>query len=111
MPLAIVIAALVVGSVAFHLFSPWWQTPIASNWTSIDSALDVTLWICGLAFVVLNLFLANAVWRYRHRPGHKAHYEPENATLDNRLTFWRSEERRVGKECVMSLRSRWSQSP
>lgn len=88
MPLAIVIAALVVGSVLFHLVSPWWQTPIASNWASIDSALDVTLWICGLAFVVLNLFLANAVWRYRHRPGHKAHYEPENAALEKRLTFW-----------------------
>ncbi|MBV1917188.1 MAG: cytochrome c oxidase subunit II [Sphingomonadaceae bacterium] len=88
MPVAIVIAALVVGSVLFHLVSPWWQTPIASNWSSLDVALDVTLWICGLAFIVLNLFLAYVVWRYRHREGHRAHYEPENASLEKTLTFW-----------------------
>lgn len=88
MPVAIVIAALVVGSVIFHLVSPWWQTPIASNWESIDSALNVTLWITGAAFIVLNLFMAHTIWRYRHRPGHRAHYEPENAKLERRLTFW-----------------------
>ncbi|KXU29504.1 cytochrome-c oxidase [Sphingobium sp. 22B] len=92
MPVAVAIAMLVVGSVAFHLFSPWWRTPIASNWGSIDSALDVTLWICGAAFVGLNLFLAWALVKYRHRPGHRpghrAHYEPENPSLERRLTFW-----------------------
>ncbi|EPR17352.1 cytochrome C oxidase [Sphingobium indicum IP26] len=88
MPVAVAIAMLMVGSVAFHLFSPWWSTPIASNWGSIDSALDVTLWICGAAFVGLNLFLAWALAKYRHRPGHRAHYEPENSTLEKRLTFW-----------------------
>lgn len=88
MPVAIIIAALVFGSIAFHLLSPWWQTPLASNWSSIDSALDITLWICGAAFVLLNLFMAYAVLRYHHRPGHRAHYEPENASLEKRLTFW-----------------------
>lgn len=88
MPVAIVIAALVVGSIAFHLLSPWWQTPLASNWGSIDSALDITLWICAAAFVSLNLFMAYALMRYHHRPGHRAHYEPENASLEKRLTFW-----------------------
>jgi cytochrome c oxidase subunit 2 len=88
MAVAIVIAALVLGSIAFHLLSPWWQTPIASNWGSIDSALHITLLICAVAFVALNLFLAYALMRYRHRPGNKAHYEPENASLEKRLTFW-----------------------
>ncbi len=88
MPVAIVIAVLVLGSVAFHLFSPWWQTPIASNWVAIDSALDITLWICGAVFVALNLFLAYTVMRFHHRPGHRAHYEPENAALEKQLTFW-----------------------
>lgn len=88
MRVPIVIAALVLGSIAFHLFSPWWQTPIASNWGSIDSALTITLWICAVAFVSLNLFMALALWRFRHRPGHRAHYEPENARLEKRLTFW-----------------------
>ncbi|HTH28557.1 MAG TPA: cytochrome c oxidase subunit II [Sphingobium sp.] len=88
MPVAIAIAALVLGSIAFHLLSPWWQTPLASNWGSIDSALDITLWICAVAFVGLNLFMAYALLRYRHRPGNTAHYEPENARLERRLTFW-----------------------
>src|SRR6516164_7069456 len=88
MAVAIVIAALVLGSIAFHLLSPWWQTPIASNWGSIDSALHITLLICAVAFIALNLFLAYALMRYRHRPGNTAHYEPENASLEKRLTFW-----------------------
>ncbi|WP_084439151.1 cytochrome c oxidase subunit II [Sphingobium sp. TCM1] len=88
MPIAVAIAVLVFGSVAFHLFSPWWRTPIASNWHSIDSALDVTLWICAAAFVLLNLFMAWTLVRYRHRAGHRAHYEPENSKLEKRLTVW-----------------------
>lgn len=88
MPVAIAIALLVLGSVIFHLASPWWLTPLASNWGSLDDALHITLWICAVAFVVLNLFMAWAIWRYRHRPGHRAHYEPENASLEKRLTFW-----------------------
>ncbi len=88
MYVALGIALLVIGSILFHLFSPWWLTPIASNWGSIDSALAITLYICAIAFVVLNLFMAWAIWRYRHRPGNKAHYEPENSKLEKRLTLW-----------------------
>lgn len=88
MAVAIAIALLVLGSIAFHLFSPWWLTPRASNWGSIDDALIITLWICAVAFVALNLFIAWCIVRYRNRPGHSAHFDPENATLEKRLTFW-----------------------
>lgn len=88
MAVAIAIALLVLGSIAFHILSPWWQTPLASNWGSIDHALAITLWICAIAFVSLNLFLAWSIIRYRHRAGHGAHYDPENAPLEKRLTFW-----------------------
>jgi cytochrome c oxidase subunit 2 len=88
MAVAIVIAALVLFSIAFQLLTPWWLTPLASNWGSIDRALNITMWVCGIFFVVLNLFLAYSVWRYRHRPGHRAHYDPESATLERRLTVW-----------------------
>jgi cytochrome c oxidase subunit 2 len=87
MPVAIAIALLVVASILFHLLSPWWQTPLASNWGAIDSALNITLWICGAVFVILNLFLAHTIMRYRNRPGHKAHYEPENPKLEKQLTL------------------------
>jgi len=86
--IAIAIALLVLLSIGFQLFSPWWLTPLASNWGSIDDALMITMWLCGIVFIALNLFMAWAIIRYRHRAGNKAHYEPENASLEKKLTFW-----------------------
>jgi cytochrome c oxidase subunit 2 len=88
MALAIVIVALVLLSVAFQIFTPWWRTPLASNWGSIDTALDVTMWVCGLFFIALNGFLALSIFRYRHRRDHRAHYNPESVVLERRLTVW-----------------------
>lgn len=88
MAIAIAIAVLVLLSIAFQLLSPWWLTPLASNWGSIDAALNVTMWVCGLVFIALNVFLALSLFRYRHRDGHKAHYDPESVTLERRLTIW-----------------------
>ncbi len=82
MVLAIVLVLLVVGSVLFHFVSPWYLTPIASNWTTIDDTLSITFWVTGIVFVVVNLFLAYCVWRYRNRKGIKADYEPENKKLE-----------------------------
>ncbi|CAN7233372.1 cytochrome c oxidase subunit II [Phenylobacterium sp. LjRoot225] len=88
MAIAIAIAVLVLLSIAFQLLSPWWLTPLASNWKSIDTALHVTMWVCGFFFVVLNLFLAFSIFRYRHGRGHRAHYDPESVALERRLTVW-----------------------
>jgi cytochrome c oxidase subunit 2 len=82
--LALVLIAL--GSVVFHLVSPWWWTPIASNWRYIDDTLIVTFWITGLVFVAVVLFIAYCVFRFRHKPGQRAHYEPENKRLEWWLT-------------------------
>src|SRR5262245_43438708 len=87
MALAIALILLVVGTVLFHFLSPWWFTPIASNWTTVDETVNVTFWVTGIVFVAVNLFLAYAVLRYRHRKGHKAHYEPENRKLEWGLTL------------------------
>jgi hypothetical protein len=35
--LALIFAA--VGSVVFHFLSPWWWTPIASNWGYVDNTI------------------------------------------------------------------------
>ena len=42
MPFAVVLILLVVGSVIFHLVSPWTFTPLASNWGTIDLTIDIT---------------------------------------------------------------------
>ena len=57
MILAIVFVLLVVGSVLFHYLSPWYFTPIASNWGAIDDTIDITFWITGAVFVAVNLFI------------------------------------------------------
>lgn len=87
MAIAVVIVLLVIGSVIFHFASPWWFTPIASNWSTMDDTVILTFWVTGVVFVVVNLFLAWVVWRYRHRPELKADYEPENKKLEWWLTI------------------------
>jgi cytochrome c oxidase subunit 2 len=82
MALALVLVLLVVGSILFHFLSPWWFTPIASNWGAIDDTIAITFWITGFVFAAVNLFMAYCVVRYRFRKGRLAHYEPENKKLE-----------------------------
>lgn len=86
MIIAIVLVLLVIGTVAFHLLNPWWFTPIASNWTTMDDTVNLTFWVTGAVFVAVNLFMAYAIVRYRHRKGEvrRAEYEPE----DKKLEWW-----------------------
>ncbi len=85
MVVAIVLVLLVVGSVLFHYLSPWYFTPIASNWGTIDDTVTITFWVTGFVFVTVNLFLAYCVVRYRHAKGKRAMYEPENKKLEGWL--------------------------
>jgi cytochrome c oxidase subunit 2 len=85
MTMAVVLILLVVGSVLFHYLSPWYFTPIASNWTAIDDTVTLTFWVTGFVFVTVNLFMAYCVWRYRHGKTTRAHYEPENKKLEGGL--------------------------
>ena len=87
MPLVLALVVLVVGSLVFHFLSPWTFTPIASNWGMIDNTVDITLVVTGIVFVAVNLFVAYAVYRYRHKEGAKANYEPENKKLEVWLTL------------------------
>ena len=86
MAIAILLILMVVGSVLFHFWSPWWFTPLASNWSQMDDTMIITFWVTGLVFVAVNLFMAYALIRYRHKEGRKAHYEPENKKLELWLT-------------------------
>jgi cytochrome c oxidase subunit 2 len=83
---ALVFALVAVGSVVFHLLTPWWWTPIASNWDYIDATITITFWITGVVFLAVVLFMAWCVFRYRAREGHRAAYEPENKRLEVWLT-------------------------
>ncbi|HXH02980.1 MAG TPA: cytochrome c oxidase subunit II [Candidatus Competibacteraceae bacterium] len=85
MALAIVLVLLVAATTLFHFLSPWWFTPLASNWGQMDDTLIITLVITGFVFIAINLFIAYAVIRYRHRDGRRAAYEPENKKVEGWL--------------------------
>src|SRR5258706_40993 len=51
----------------------------------MDDTVTLTFWVTGFVFVVVNLFMAYCVWRYRHRKGNSAHYEPESKKLEGAL--------------------------
>ncbi len=84
MAIAIALILVVVGSVLFHIFSPWWWTPIASNWGFMDSMITLTFWITGIVFAAVILFMAYCVIKFRHKEGRVADYQPEN----NKLEIW-----------------------
>jgi cytochrome c oxidase subunit 2 len=83
---AIVLLVLVLGTVVFHVLSPWYFTPIASNWSSMDNTVTLTFSVTGLAFVLVNVFIAYCVIKFRNKPGRKAEYEPESVKLEGWLT-------------------------
>lgn len=87
MAMAIALIVVAIGSVLFHFLSPWWWTPIASNWGYIDTTLIITFWITGVVFVTVVLFMAYCVSRFRHGSGERPHYEPENKRLEWTLTI------------------------
>ena len=52
MPFAVVLILLVVGSVLFHILSPWTFTELASNWGMVDFTVDTfgrLDWACNNA--------------------------------------------------------------
>jgi cytochrome c oxidase subunit 2 len=87
MAIALILLLVAVGSVVFHFLSPWWWTPIASNWSYIDDTLIITFWITGVVFVAVIAFMAYCVFRFRHKEGRVAAYEPENKKLEWWLTI------------------------
>jgi len=84
---AIILVLVALGSVLFHILSPWWWTPLASNWGYIDYTINLTFWITGVAFTAIILFMAYCVFRFHHQPGRRAVYEPESKKLEWWLTI------------------------
>ena len=86
MSIAIVLILMAIGTVVFHFMSPWWWTPIASNWGYIDDTIILTFWITGVVFIAVVLFVAYCCIRFRYQKNRRAQYKPENAKLEWWLT-------------------------
>ena len=53
----------------------------------MDSTIIITFWITGVVYVAILLFMAYCVFRFRHRKGIRAAYNPENKKLEWWLTI------------------------
>ena len=84
MVVALLLVLVGVGTVVFHFWSPWWWTPIASNWGYIDDTIIITFWVTGVVFVAVVFFMAYCIFRFRYQKGKRALYRPEN----NKLELW-----------------------
>ena len=84
--IAFVMFLVVLGSIVFHLLSPWWWTPIASNWGGIDSILQLTFALTGFVFAAVIGFMIYCIYKFRKVPGRKGAYEPESKKTEITLT-------------------------
>jgi len=48
----------------------------------MDAMISLTFWVTGFVFIAVNLFVAYAVFRFRHSKNRRAAYEPENKKLE-----------------------------
>ena len=78
---------ITVASVVFHFWSPWWWTPVASNWGGMDDTILLTFWITGAVFIAVCVFMAWCVWKYRYQKDRKSEYKPEDKKLEFHLTW------------------------
>ena len=62
MIVALSIFLITVGSVAFHFWSPWWWTEVASNWGNMDDTILLTFWITGAVFIAIWECLESQIW-------------------------------------------------
>jgi cytochrome c oxidase subunit II len=86
MAIAIILLILTIGTIVFHFASPWYLTPLASNWGTIDNTIQITLVVTGIVFVLVNLFMIYAIVKFRYNKNRRAAYEPENKKLEIWLT-------------------------
>ncbi|OKO72341.1 cytochrome c oxidase subunit II [Bradyrhizobium sp. AS23.2] len=98
MVVALILLLVAIGSVLFHIYSPWWWTPIATNWAYIDHTINITFWITGFVFVAVIAFMAYCVFRFHHKEGRRADYNPEN----KRLEWWLSVGTGVGVAAMLA---------
>jgi cytochrome c oxidase subunit 2 len=85
MAMAVALVVVVLGSLLFHYFSPWWATPLSSNWKQMDDTLAITLFITTIFFVLINAFMVYVLVKYRHRAGGLRTYAPDNRKLERWL--------------------------
>ena len=79
--------AVIIGSIVFHIWTPWWWTDIASNWSAMDDTIILSFWIGGGVFILVCLFMVYCIFRYQYKEGRRSEYKPEDKKLEKGLTW------------------------
>ena len=87
MHVGIIFFLVILGSVLFHIFTPWYWTDVASNWGGMDDTITLTFWIGGGVFIAVCLFMIYCVFKFSYKEDRKAEYKPEDKKLESRLTW------------------------
>ncbi len=87
MHVGVIFFLIILGSVLFHIFTPWYWTDIASNWQGMDDTITLTFWIGGGVFVAVCMFMIYCLFRYSYKEGRKVEYKPEDKKLEKILTW------------------------
>jgi cytochrome c oxidase subunit II len=104
--LALLLTLLVLATVyvfAARVFPP--PPPITSTAILVDRQYDLTLWVAGVVFVLAQLGLAYAVFRYRDR-GQRARFIRGNVTME---ILWTSVTLIVFVSLAIAGRKAWAQ--
>ena len=83
----IVFFLVILGSVLFHIFTPWYWTYIASNWGGMDDTITLTFWVGGGVFVAVCLFMTYCLFKFSYKEGRRSEYKPEDKKLERILTW------------------------
>ena len=81
MIVALSIFLITIGSIAFHFWSPWWWTEVASNWGNMDDTIILTFWITGAVFVAICFLLLTVYGNLVTIKIEEAEYKPEDKNL------------------------------
>ena len=82
MHVGIIFFLVILGSVVFHIFTPWYWTDGASNWGGMDDTITLTFWIGGGVFIAVCLFMVYCVFKFSYKKERKAEYKPEDKKLE-----------------------------
>ena len=83
----IVFFLVILGSVLFHIFTPWYWTDIASNWGGMDDTITLTFWVGGGVFIAVCLFMTYCLFKFSYKEGRRSEYKPEDKKLERILTW------------------------
>ena len=87
MHVGIIFFLVILGSVLFHIFTPWYWTDVASNWGGMDDTITLTFWIGGGDFIAVCLFMIYCVFKFSYKKDRIAEYKPEDKKLEKILTW------------------------